>query len=131
MSTEQLLSTTGTASWSRSTGLPSGANLADGSYTARSVATDNVGNVQTTVTTSTFTVDSTAPATASVTVPVDGAFYTASTVPATFSGSAADNAGGLGLNTNSTTFTLQRATDGFYWNGTTWQAAVVQSGDDE
>jgi hypothetical protein len=124
VSTEQLLGTIGTASWSRSTGLPSGANLADGSYTARSVATDSVGNVQTTVTTSNFTVESTAPATTSVTSPVDGAVYTASTVPATFSGSAADNAGGLGLNTNSTAFTLQRAIDGFYWNGTTWQAAM-------
>src|SRR5207249_2723581 len=72
-----------------------------------------------------FTVDSTAPATASVTAPVDGTFYTASAVPATFTGSAADNAGGLGLNSNSTTFTLQRATDGYYWTGTTWQAAVV------
>src|SRR5207249_3974672 len=75
-------------------------------------------------TTSTFTVESSAPATASVTSPVDGAFYAPSAVPATFTGSAADNAGGLGLNTNSTTFTLQRASDGFYWNGATWQAAV-------
>jgi hypothetical protein len=125
VSTEQWLSTTGTASWSTFTGLPSGADLVDGSYTARSVATDNAGNVQTTVTSSTFTVDSTAPATASVAVPVDGTFYTASAVPATFTGSAADNGGGLGLNANSTTFTLQRATDGFYWSGTTWQAAVV------
>src|SRR5438876_12094248 len=48
VSTEQLLSTTGTASWSRSTGLPSGADLADGSYTARSVAMEHMGNVQTT-----------------------------------------------------------------------------------
>jgi len=124
VSGEQLLSTNGTASWSSAAPLPSGANLPDGSYTVRSVATDYVGNVQTTTTNSTFTVDSTSPATVPVTSPVDGSSYSASTVPATFSGSAADNANGLGLNANSTTFTLQRASDGFYWNGTTWQATV-------
>src|SRR5204863_9223429 len=124
VSTEQLLSTTGTASWSRSTGLPSGANLADGSYTARSVAIDNMGNVQTTVTTSTFTVESTAPATASVSSPVDGAFYAPSAVPATFNGSAAENAGGSGLNTYSSTLPMQRASDSIYCNGPIYQVEV-------
>src|SRR5438552_10823513 len=69
--------------------------------------------------------DSTAPATASVTAPVNGNLYRASSVPATFSGRAADNSTGAGLNANSTTFTLQRP-DGLYWNSTTlaWQSAV-------
>src|SRR5207247_1461762 len=37
--------------------------------------------------------------------------------------SVADNAGGVGLTTNSTTFTLRR-TNGDYWNGAAWQATV-------
>jgi hypothetical protein len=67
--------------------------------------------------------DQTAPTTASVTVPANGATFTAATVPATFSGSAADNTNGLGLNANSTTFTLQRP-DNTYWNGSAWQAGA-------
>src|SRR5207249_8539515 len=55
VSTEQLLSSTGTASWSWSTGLPSGAILADGSYSARSVAIDTMAYAQATVNRSTFT----------------------------------------------------------------------------
>src|SRR5207245_963860 len=42
-----------------------------------------------------------------------------------FSGSLADNSGGVGLNANSTTFTLQRSSDNFYWTGSTWQSAAV------
>src|SRR5207245_347076 len=56
---------------------------------------------------------------------VSGTFYRAATVPAP-SGSAADNTGGSGLNANSTTFTLQRGSDNFYWNSSTsaWQSGV-------
>src|SRR5207245_1644068 len=64
------------------------------------------------------------PSTASVTTPADGSMYRAATVPAGFSGSAADGTGGAGLNANSTTFTLQRNSDNFYWTGSAWQAAV-------
>ena len=53
-----------------------------------------------------------------------GSAFRAATVPATFSGSAADNSGGAGLNANSTTFTLQRGSDGNYWTGAAWQVAI-------
>src|SRR2546427_6919545 len=45
-------------------------------------------------------------------------------MPSSFSGSAADNSGGVGLNVNSTTFTLQRGADSFYWTGSAWQSAA-------
>src|SRR5439155_1487328 len=51
--------------------------------------------------------------------------FRAATVPASFSGGAADSAGGLGLNANSTTFTLQRGSDSFYWTGSAWQSGVA------
>src|SRR5439155_876957 len=35
-----------------------------------------------------------------------------------------DNSGGAGLAANSTTFTLQRSTDNFYWTGSAWQSAA-------
>src|SRR5205085_1753950 len=36
----------------------------------------------------------------------------------------ADNSGGSGLNANSTTFTLRRSSDSFYWTGSAWQGSV-------
>src|SRR5204863_261653 len=56
--------------------------------------------------------------------PANGSLFRAGTVPASFTGSVADNSGGAGLNANSTTFTLQRSSDSFYWTGSAWQAAV-------
>jgi hypothetical protein len=73
----------------------------------------------------TLVVDGVAPITASVTTPANGGTFSTASVPATFSGNAADNLNGAGLNANSTTFTLQRP-DLQYWNGTAWQAAAVQ-----
>src|SRR5207302_6789496 len=67
---------------------------------------------------------STAPGTPSVTPPAGGSAFRAATVPAALGGSAADNSGGGGLAANSTTFTLQRASDNNYWTGSAWQAAV-------
>src|SRR5262249_53995426 len=55
--------------------------------------------------------------------PAAGSSFRAAAVPASFGGSVADNAGGGGLNANSTTFTLKRATDNFYWTGSGWQSA--------
>ncbi|MFL5798727.1 MAG: hypothetical protein ACJ77A_12450, partial [Actinomycetota bacterium] len=95
---------------------------ADDSYSARATASDSGGST-TQATPNTFTIDSTNPATASVTTPADAASYNGTTVPATFSGSAADNSSGSGLNANSTTFTLQRP-DGQYWTGSAWQVAA-------
>src|SRR5207245_923329 len=56
----------------------------------------------------------------------DGSAIQAGSMPASFSGSVADNSGGAGLNANSTTFKLQRGSDSFYWNSTSsaWQSAV-------
>src|SRR5204863_5372112 len=58
------------------------------------------------------------------TTPASGSSYGAASVPASWSGSAADNSGGVGLNANSTTFTLQRSSDSNYWTGSAWQVAA-------
>src|SRR5207245_590601 len=71
-----------------------------------------------------FILDKTAPATATVTTPAAGSSFAAAAVPASFSGSVADNTGGAGLAANSTTFTLKRSSDNNYWNGSGWQTAV-------
>ena len=47
-------------------------NLADGPHTLRARATDGAGNTGPNSTTSTFTVDATAPAAPALTVPADG-----------------------------------------------------------
>ena len=124
------LATTSTATsgsssttWTSSATLPAWASETDGSYTVQATATDKAGNSYTGSAIS-FTLDASPPTTASVTSPVGSTTYRASTVPSTFSGSAADNSGGAGLNSDSTTFTLQRASDGYYWTGSAWQAAV-------
>src|SRR5206468_3210594 len=109
----------GIGPWSYAFALP-----ADGSYTARSRATDNVSLVETPGIGNTFTVDTVGPIIASIIVPANGSAYTAATVPATFSGSVQDNSGGVGLDANSTTFTLKRLSDNFYWTGATWQSAA-------
>src|SRR5204862_309582 len=95
------------------------------SYTVQSQAIDNASNTQTTPDSKTFTYDVTNPITASVTTPSNGSAFRASTVPASFSGSVADNLGGSGVNANSATYTLRRSTDGNYWTGSAWQAGVA------
>src|SRR5213075_3193609 len=99
------------------------ASQTDGTYTVQATATDKAGNTFTGTAVS-FTLDNTAPTTASVSTPANGSLFRAATVPATFSGSVADNSGGAGLAANSTTFTPQRSSDNFYWTGSAWQAAV-------
>src|SRR5205823_2487139 len=93
------------ATWTSNATLPSWASQADSTYTVQATATDAVGNTFTGTAVS-FTLDSTAPATASVTTPAGGSSFRAASVPASFSGSVADNSSGVGLNANSTTFTL-------------------------
>src|SRR4030095_7419243 len=69
---------------------------------AAGTATDLAGNTAPAAGPSaTFAVESTAPTTASVTTPANGSLFRAATVPASFSGSVADNSGGVGLNANS------------------------------
>src|SRR5207249_744216 len=111
------------AAWTSSATMPAWASQSDGTYTARATATDKVGNTFTGNAVS-FTLQNVAPATASVTTPADGSLYRAATVPAGFSGNAAEGNGGAGLNANSTTFTLQRSSDNFYRTGSAWQAGV-------
>src|SRR5205085_168147 len=111
------------ATWTSSATLPTWASQADGTYTVQATATDLVGNTFTGTAVS-FTLDKTAPATASVTTPADGSAFRTASVPASFSGSVADNSGGVGLAANSTTFTLQRSSDNNYWTGSAWQAAA-------
>jgi len=67
-----------------------------------------------------------APQTASVTTPVASTYYKASNIPAAFSGQAADGTGGTGLNANSTTFYIKRASDNHYWDGSDWDATTTQ-----
>jgi len=112
------------AAWTSSATMPAWASQNDGTYTARATANDKVGNTFTGSAVS-FTLQNVAPATASVTTPADGSLYRAATVPAGFSGNAAEGNGGAGMNANSTTFTLQRSADNFYWAGSAWQAGVV------
>src|SRR5207253_5553981 len=104
--------------------LPTWSSEADGSYTVQATATDLDGNTFAGATVS-FTLDKTAPTTASVTTPAGGSSFVAAAVPASFSGSVADNTGGAGLAANSTTFTLKRASDSFYWTGSARQAAAL------
>src|SRR5947208_231701 len=111
------------AAWTSSATLPTWASESDGVYTVQATVTDKVGNTFTGSAAS-FTLDKTAPNTSSVTAPANGSSYGAAAVPASFGGSAADNNGGVGLNANSTTFTLQRSSDSFYWTGSAWQAGV-------
>lgn len=63
--------------------------------------------------------DSIAPSTATISSPENGKTYNASTMPATFTGIAADDPSGEGLNANSTTFYLKNATNQ-YWDGFSW-----------
>jgi YDG domain/Bacterial Ig-like domain (group 3)/MBG domain (YGX type)/Kelch motif len=119
LATTHVATTSNTAAtWTSSATMPTWASESDGTYTVQATATDKAGNTLT-GTAVTFTLDSTAPATASVTTPANGSTFAAGTVPATFGGSAADNSGGAGLAANTTTFTLQRASDAFYWNAST------------
>ena len=123
LSTAHAATTSNTgASWLSSAAMPTWASEGDGVYTVQATATDKVGNSFTGSST-TFTLDNTAPIIALVTAPGNGGVYRAATVPATFTGSSADNAGGVGVAANNTFFTLRRP-NGDYWNGSTWQATV-------
>src|SRR5439155_24905084 len=84
---------------------------------------NNAGLPFTAPNTASVRVDTTVPATAAVTAPANASVLRAATVPSFFKGNAADNSGGVGLNSNSTTFTLKRSADA-YWTGTAWQAGA-------
>src|SRR5207247_8469972 len=82
--------------WTSSATLPTWSSQSDGIYTIQAKATDKAGNTFTGTAVS-FTLDKTAPVTASVTTPAGGSSFCASSVPSSFSGSVADNRGGVGL----------------------------------
>ncbi|HUL99755.1 MAG TPA: hypothetical protein VLU24_10180, partial [Mycobacterium sp.] len=109
--------------WVSSVAMPDWTSQTQGTYTVRATAFDRAGNALSGSSVA-FVLDDTAPITASVTTPINGSTFAAIQVPTTFAGSAADNAGGAGLNANSTSFTLQRPGDAWYWNGLGWQQTV-------
>ena len=112
---------TGTATWSYSFDPDSG------TYTVSSRATDVANNVSS-PTSVTFSVDEASP-TASISFPQNGGNYRSATFDAGCAdatpdvcGTAADT-GGSGL--SKVEIRIQRASDGYYWNGTTWQVDEV------
>src|SRR5204863_142914 len=112
--------TSGTAAtWTSSATMPTWSSQTDGTYTVQATATDLAGTSSTGTAVS-FLLDKTAPVLASVTTPGGNRSFGPSGVPATFTASVADNSGGVGLNANSTTFTLRRGNDGLYWTGSGW-----------
>ena len=94
-------------------------------YSNRNNRTASVDYVRATVT---YHMDTAAPITASVTAPVSGSTYHALDVPVSFSGLAADDAAGSGMNANSATYTLRRPTDNYYWTGLTWSPTATNLG---
>src|ERR1051326_7269469 len=114
------------AGWTSAAPMPAWASQSDGIYSLQATATDKSGNSFTGVAAS-FTLDNTAPVTASVTSPVDATVFPTGTGPISISGHAADNPGGVGLNANTTTYTLQRLSDLLYWNGSTFGPLVSGS----
>ncbi|UCD64344.1 MAG: hypothetical protein JSW34_02590, partial [Candidatus Zixiibacteriota bacterium] len=106
--------------WVKNATVPTLANLTNGeTYTFAITITDRAGN--TASSSYSFLFDD-VPEVASVTSPANGSVVSS---PFGVSGQAADHEGGVGLAANSTTFTLIRAADGFYWNGTGWQAGTA------
>ncbi len=115
--TEVYLPATGTDTWTLAF---ADANFpADGAYTVHSLATDEVGNVQTTSTTATFTYDTTAP-TSAITFPVNAAAYNATGWTDAITGTAAD-VGGSGV--ASVEVSIQQGS-GNYWSGTAFNSAT-------
>ena len=101
--------------------LPTGANLTDGRYILTAVATDKVGNASSQFSSFTYSkIDHTAP-TVAFTNPKANATVT-SLAPIT--GTIADNPTGSGP--ARVTLTLQRSSDGKYWNGSTWVSTLTQ-----
>ncbi len=105
------LSVTGTTSWTRPF-----APTVETRYTVRSRATDNCGNVQSALGESSFTYDATPPQSSVAT----SGYYNAATWPGAITGSAADGVSTVA----SVEATLRRASDGLYYNGTSWSAGA-------
>ncbi len=108
---ETWLLTSGTTSWSKSTGLPTWVSGED--YTIRSRATDNVPNIEDPGSGNTLTFDTDRPSSA-ITIPANGAYL--NSLP-TISGSASDN-DGSGI--TEVRISIKRNSSDEYWNGSGW-----------
>lgn len=71
-----------------------------------------------------FIVDAAAPGTSTITTSFSTYYTSTSGIPNSLSGSVADDGSGQGLSANTATFTLSRASDGKYWNGSAWVSGV-------
>lgn len=69
--------------------------------------------------------DTTDPSSVTITSHTNGTNYTTITAPLLVTGTSADNSTGIGLNANSTTFTLKRDSDSKYWNGSAWVSVAT------
>jgi hypothetical protein len=97
--------------------------LSDGSYTVQASQTDAAGNIGNSATVA-FKVDTVAPG-ISITFPTNGSRknttrYNAGCSPVGICGTASDATSGVA----SVTATIQRSSDSFFWNGTTWQSGT-------
>lgn len=101
-----------TMAWSKTEGLPSGADLPEGSYTVRSQAVDAAGLGEAPSAGKTFIVDSGPPSSA-ITYPTQGA--TVNAMSLFFHGTATDATSGVATVKAS----LQNA-NGLYWDGSAW-----------
>lgn len=113
----------GTRTWSSTQALPTGVNLTEAIYTVKSVATDASGNVETVASSAalntdfiTYTIDKTAPVSAVTTV-AHLSTLNSTTLPSVFSGTTNDPSN---TSVDQVQLSLHRASDGKYWNGTTW-----------
>jgi hypothetical protein len=104
--------------WTRTSGLPFGPNLADGRYVLIGFAYDRVGNRGQRDTT--FLIDTTAPRVLTFTSPVSGTRV--GSLPSV-SGTVADNLGGGGI--QRVDLYIRRSTDGRYWSGSSWVSSLV------
>ncbi len=102
---------TNAGNWSRTTGMPSGMDLLDGTYRLSVTALDNAG-FSTNSATNSITVDATPPAVA-ITNPPNN--LVATNLPSV-AGTASDSGSGLA----SVALRLQRASDSMFWTGTDW-----------
>ena len=112
-----LTTTLSANSWTRSSGLPAGADLTSGSYFAFAYSFD-MAQFRSIAASATFTVQAPADTvvpTVTLTTPANGT--TVSSLPS-ISGTAADNSGNNGL--DRVALYLQRKSDFRYWTGSAW-----------
>jgi hypothetical protein len=100
--------------WSRTSLMPAGTNLAEGSYSLRAVSYDRAGNYSSPLVVISNMIDQTPPVVA-ISVPSDVVPQTA--IPLV-QGNAADNTNGSGL--SHIDVSIQRLSDSTYWSGTNW-----------